>query len=100
MDNSWADIFTDAEARAAEYSDSDSEGSTYFPGMENDLDGVEEEEVIGPAIQCQRTQHLRAHMTGRMVRCWHDGFLSSKRMIFLEKYVVGHKYLQGLVAEM
>lgn len=67
MDDSWADIFTDAEARAAEYSDSDSEGSTYFPGTENDLDGVEEEEVIGPAIQCQRTQHLRAHMTGRLV---------------------------------
>ena len=70
MDDSWADIFTDAEARAAEYSDTDSDDSDCTPRTEYDLDAVdesEEEDEVGPAIQHQHTQHLRNCMTGRLV---------------------------------
>ena len=70
MDDSWADIFTDAEARTAEYSDTDSDDSDYMPRTEYDLNAVdesEEEGEAGPAIQHQHTQHLRNCMTGRLV---------------------------------
>ena len=70
MDDSWADIFTDTEARTAEYSDTDSDDSDYTPRTEYDLNAVDESEdegEAGPAIQHQRTQHLRNCMTGRLV---------------------------------
>ena len=34
MDDSWADIFVDDQARTVEHSDSDPEDSTYSPGMQ------------------------------------------------------------------
>jgi len=42
MDDSWADIFTDAEARTAEYSDTDSDDFDFTPRAEYDLDAVDE----------------------------------------------------------
>jgi hypothetical protein len=85
MDDSWANIFTDTEARTAEYSDTDSNDSDFTPRTEYDaVDKSEEEDEAGPAIQ----HH------------WHNDSLSSERMIVLEIYVGGYKYLQGLMVEM
>jgi hypothetical protein len=64
MDDNWADIFTDAEAHAAEYSDTDFDDSRTDYDQAEDL---EEEDEVGPAIQYERTQHLRNNMTGRLV---------------------------------
>ena len=49
MDDNWADIFTDAEACTAEYSDTDSDDSAYIPRTDYDFDTVYSEE--DPAIQ-------------------------------------------------
>jgi hypothetical protein len=70
MDDSWADIFTDAEARTAEYLDTDSDDSGFTPRTEYDLDAVdesEEEDEAGPAIQHPHTQHLCNCRTARLV---------------------------------
>ena len=60
MDNSWADIFADAEARTAEYSDTDSNDSDCTPRTEYDLDAVDESEEEDEVGFCNSAS---AHVT-------------------------------------
>jgi hypothetical protein len=54
--SNWTDISLDADARAADHSDSDSDDSGYVPGIEDDLDWVEQDNEVGRTIQSTSVQ--------------------------------------------